>query len=117
MSSGAGGSWHDVQSALAPGVYYATCDIQLNGSDIGGRVTLVSEGNIKIAGSRPAFEPYRDGLLLLAGAEGPRRSTSRRSSKFLGVLFAGAGQISVSGGANRFYCGISATPSPSAART
>ncbi len=34
---------------------------------IGGRVTLVSEGRIKIAGSRPAFEPYRDGLLAARG--------------------------------------------------
>ena len=102
-----GGSWHDVQSVLASGVYYASCDIQLNGSQIGGRVTLVSEGRIKIAGSRPAFEPYRDGLLALAGATGTKAiDISTSSSKFLGVLFAGTGQISVSGGGNRFYCGI-----------
>lgn len=102
-----GGSWHDVQSALPSGVYYASCDIQLNGSQIGGRVTLVSEGSIKIAGSRPAFEPYRDGLLLLAGASGAKAiDIATSSSKFLGVLFAGAGQVSVSGGTNRFFCGI-----------
>ncbi|MEO5662756.1 MAG: RHS repeat-associated core domain-containing protein [Nocardioides sp.] len=101
------GSWHDVQSTLASGVYYANCDIQLNGSQIGGRVTLVSEGHIKIAGSRPAFEPYRDGLLMLAGATGTKAiDISTSSSKFLGVLFAGSGEISVSGGSNRFYCGI-----------
>ena len=102
-----GGSWHDVQSTLPSGVYYASCDIQLNGSQIGGRVTLVSEGHIKIAGSRPAFEPYRDGLLLLAGATGSKAiDIATSSSKFLGVLFAGSGQVSISGGANRFYCGI-----------
>ncbi len=102
-----GGSWHDVQSTLASGVYYASCDIKLNGSQIGGRVTLVSDGHIKIAGSRPAFEPYRDGLLLLAGAPGTKAiDISTSSSKFLGVLFAGSGQISISGASNRFYCGI-----------
>jgi hypothetical protein len=102
-----GGSWHEVQAALPSGVYYASCDIQLNGSQIGGRVTLVSEGHIQIAGSRPAFEPYRDGLLLLAGAAGTKAiDIATSSSKFLGVLFAGSGQISVSGGSNRFYCGI-----------
>lgn len=101
------GSWHEVQAALPSGVYYASCDIQLNGSQIGGRVTLVSEGHIKIAGSRPAFEPYRDGLLLLAGAAGTKAiDISTSSSKFLGVIFAGSGQISVSGGSNSFYCGI-----------
>ena len=102
-----GGSWHDVQAALASGVYYAGCDIQLNGSQIGGRVTLVSEGHIKIAGSRPAFEPYRDGLLLLAGGAGTKAiDIAASSSKFLGVVFAGSGQVSISGGGNRFYCGI-----------
>jgi RHS repeat-associated protein/uncharacterized repeat protein (TIGR01451 family) len=103
----AGGTWHEVQSVLASGVYYAPCAIQLNGSDIGGRVTLVSEKSIKIAGSRPTFEPYHDGLLLLAGANTTNAiDVAASSSKFLGVMFAGAGQISVSGSSNRFYCGV-----------
>lgn len=102
-----GGSWHDVQVALPSGVYYAPCDIQLNGSQIGGRVTLVSEGHIKLAGSRPAFQPYRDGLLLLAGATGGKAiDIAASSSKFLGVLFADSGEVSISGGRNTFYCGI-----------
>jgi RHS repeat-associated protein/uncharacterized repeat protein (TIGR01451 family) len=106
-SACADGSWHEVQSVLDSGVYYAPCDIRLNGSDIGGRVTLASEGRVKVAGSRPAFQPYRDGLLVLAGAQGPRAiDVSTSSSKFLGVLFAGSGEISVSGAGNRFYCGI-----------
>ena len=106
-SACAGGSWHEVQEVLPSGVYYAPCDIQLNGSQIGGRVTLVSEGRIKIAGSKPAFQPYRDGLLLLAGATGSKAiDVATSSSKFLGVLFAGSGQISISGGTNEFYCGI-----------
>lgn len=103
----AAGSWHDVQVALAPGVYYADCDIMLNGSQIGGRVTLVSEGRIKLSGSRPAFQPYRDGLLLLAGAAGDKAiDISTATSKFLGVLFAGSGEISIAGNTNRFFCGI-----------
>ena len=102
-----GGSWHDVQQTLAPGVYYATCDIQLNGSQIGGRVTLVTEGHVKISGSKPAFEPYYDGLLAVAGASGNMAiDISASRSKFLGVLFAGSGQISISGASNRFFCGI-----------
>jgi RHS repeat-associated protein/uncharacterized repeat protein (TIGR01451 family) len=70
-------------------------------------VTLVSEKSIKIAGSRPTFEPYHDGLLLLAGANTTNAiDVATSSSKFLGVIFAGAGQISVSGSSNRFYCGV-----------
>ncbi|HEY0636120.1 MAG TPA: RHS repeat-associated core domain-containing protein [Pseudonocardiaceae bacterium] len=103
----AGGTWHEVQAALPDGVYYAPCPIQLNGSDIGGRVTLVSESTIKISGSRPAFEPYLDGLLLLAGSSATKAiDVATSSSKFLGVIFAGTGQISISGAGNRFYCGI-----------
>ncbi|WP_299927059.1 RHS repeat-associated core domain-containing protein [uncultured Nocardioides sp.] len=108
MSSAcAAGSWHEVQQVLTSGVYYATCDIQLNGSDIGGRVTLVSEGHIRISGSKPAFESYHDGLLLLAGASGAKAiDIAAASSKFLGVVFAGAGEISISGRSNQFYCGV-----------
>ncbi len=103
----AGGTWHEVQTVLPDGAYYAPCRIQLNGSDIGGRVTLVSESTIKISGSRPAFEPYLDGLLLLAGSATTQAiDIATSSSKFLGVLFAGSGEISLSGSNNRFYCGI-----------
>jgi RHS repeat-associated protein/uncharacterized repeat protein (TIGR01451 family) len=103
----ADGTWHEVQTVLPDGVYYAPCPIQLNGSDIGGRVTLVSESTIKISGSRPAFEPYLDGLLLLSGSNATRAiDIATSSSKFLGVLFAGSGEISLSGSGNRFYCGI-----------
>ncbi|HEY0639430.1 MAG TPA: PKD domain-containing protein [Pseudonocardiaceae bacterium] len=103
----AGGTWHEVQSVLSDGVYYAPCPIQLNGSDFGGRVTLVSESTIRISGSRPAFEPYLDGLLLLSGSSATKAiDIATSSSKFLGVIFAGSGEISISGSANRFYCGI-----------
>ena len=103
----ASGSWHEVQTVLADGVYYAPCPIQLNGSDIGGRVTLVSEATIKISGSRPVFEPYLDGLLLLAGSSASKAiDVATSSSKFAGVIYAGSGEISISGAKNRFYCGI-----------
>lgn len=103
------GVWHQVQQVLEAGIYYADCAIQLNGSDIGGAVTLASESWIKVAGSRPAFEPYLDGLLAVSGApagDKPAIDISTSSSKFLGVLFAEFGEISVSGSSNRFYCGI-----------
>ena len=101
------GSWHEVAAPLPSGVYYADCPIMLNGSDIGGYVTLVSESTIKIAGSRPAFEPYLDGLLALSGASGAKAiEIATSTSKFLGVLFAGSGEISISGSKNRFFCGV-----------
>lgn len=106
-SACASGVWRTVNTPLADGVYYADCAVALNGSDIGGNVTLVATGSIKIAGSRPAFAPYLDGLLLLSGAAGDRAiDISAQSSKFLGTIIARSGQVSVSGASNRFYCGL-----------
>ncbi len=101
------GLW-DVGSQILPvGVHYAPCSIKVNGSSIAGRVTLAATGSIELSGSRPAFEPFHDGLLLLAGASGNKAiNVSASSSKFLGVLFAGAGEISLSGSNSKFFCGI-----------
>lgn len=108
MSSRCGsGTWRDVTAPLSPGVYYASCDIQLSGADLAGRVTLVSEGRVKISGSRPEFEPYLGGYLAIAGASGERAiAVSASTSGFGGILFAEHGQISVSGSGNRFGCGL-----------
>ena len=101
-----GGAWR-ATTVLAPGVYYAACDIQVSGADLGGRVTLVSEGRVKLSGSRPSFDPYLGQYLAIAGASGSRAiDVSASSSGFTGVLFAEQGQVSISGGSNRFSCGI-----------
>ncbi len=102
-----GGEWHLNQEVLGDGVYYAPCDVHLNGSNIGGRVTLVATGVISVGGSRPAFEPYYDGLLFLSGADGKKAiEISASNSKFLGVIFAGDGEVTISGSDNRFFCGV-----------
>ncbi len=103
-----GGEWHLTQEeVLGDGVYYVPCEVHLNGSNIGGRITLVATGAIQVNGSRPAFEPYYDGLLLLSGATGKQAiDVAASNSKFLGVVFAGTGEVSLSGSGNRFYCGI-----------
>ena len=106
-SSCAGGEWHLTQEILTDGVYYVPCDVHLNGSNIGGRVTLVATGSIQVNGSRPAFEPYYDGLLFLSGAAGDKAiDIAASNSKFLGVIFAGSGEVSLSGSSNRLFCGV-----------
>ncbi|WP_109474665.1 PKD domain-containing protein [Ornithinimicrobium cavernae] len=102
---GSAGTWHVNNTVLEPGLYYADCDVLINGSDIGGGgVSVVAEGSLEVAGTRPAFEPYADGLLFLAG--GTRLKVSASSSKFLGFVTAPAGAVEVSGNENRFSCGI-----------
>ncbi len=102
---GSAGTWHVNNTVLDPGLYYADCDVQINGSNIGGHgVSVVAEDDLKVAGSQPAFEPYIDGLLFLAG--GDRLKVSASTSKFLGFVTAPAGAVEVSGNENRFSCGI-----------
>jgi RHS repeat-associated protein/uncharacterized repeat protein (TIGR01451 family) len=103
----AGGTW-DVGSATLPvGVHYVPCSVKLNGSSISGRLTLVATGSITLSGSRPAFEPYYDGLLLLSGASGKKAiDVSASSTKFLGVIYARNGEVSLSGSDSKFFCGI-----------
>jgi hypothetical protein len=118
VSQQLGSAYHDVSSSCAngawtgpstpaAGVYYAPCDIRLSGSQVGGQVTLVSEGHVKVSGSRPTFEAFHDGVLVLAGATGAKAiDVSTSGSTFHGTLFAGAGEISVSGASNGFECGL-----------
>ncbi len=106
-ASCAAGVWHATQVVLAAGVYYAPCNVQINGSNIGGEITLVAEGTIQVSGSRPAFEPYLSGLLFVSGSSVIRSiDIAASNSKFLGVIFSDVGGIDVSGSSNEFYCGI-----------
>ena len=90
-----------------PGVHYAPCSIKVNGSSITGRVTLAVTGSIELSGSNPALEPFHDGLLLLAGASGKKAiNVSASSTKFLGIIYAAAGEVSLSGSNSKFFCGI-----------
>ena len=70
-------------------------------------MTLVSEGRVKVSGSRPSFDAYLGTYFAIAGADGSRAiDISTSASAFNGVLFAERGQVSISGAGNRFSCGI-----------
>nr|WP_274387931.1 HNH/ENDO VII family nuclease [Salsipaludibacter albus] len=103
----AGGTWHVVNEVLEPGVHWVDCDVQLNGSALGGAVTLVATGTISIAGSRPVFEPYWDGLLFLSGSSADRAiELNSQGSKMLGTIFAPDGEVSLASSDNRFHCAV-----------
>ncbi|HET9347339.1 MAG TPA: RHS repeat-associated core domain-containing protein [Candidatus Limnocylindrales bacterium] len=102
-----GGLWDVGSQTLPVGVHYAPCSVKLNGASIAGRVTLAATGAIELSGSNPAFEPYHDGLLLLAGSSGKKAiNVSASSSKFLGVIYARFGEVSLSGSNSKYFCGI-----------
>lgn len=101
------GVWHVPQARLDDGVYYVPCDVHLNGSSFGGRVTVAASGSIQVNGSAPLFQPYWDGLSLLSNATGTSAiEVAGSSSVFGGALFAGRGRIRVSGATNSFTCGL-----------
>ena len=101
-----GGLW-DVGSATLPvGVHYAPCSVKLNGSSISGPVTsprpapsaVRVEARVRAVPRRPvaAFRHL--------GQEGHQHL--RLELKFLGVIYARFGEISLSGSNSKFFCGI-----------
>jgi RHS repeat-associated protein/uncharacterized repeat protein (TIGR01451 family) len=106
-SKGSHGMWKGSKAPLSPGVYYASCDIKLSGSQLSGKVTLVSEKSIDLSGCKPAFTAYLDGLLFLSGSSGNAAiRISASGSKFLGSLVAEHGEVKISGSTNQFFCSI-----------
>ncbi|HET9520076.1 MAG TPA: PKD domain-containing protein, partial [Candidatus Limnocylindrales bacterium] len=102
-----GGLWDVGSQTLPAGVHYAPCSVKINGSSINARMTLAATGSIELSGSNPALEPFHDGLLLLAGASGKKAiNVSASSTKFLGIIYAASGEVSLSGSNSTFFCGI-----------
>jgi RHS repeat-associated protein/uncharacterized repeat protein (TIGR01451 family) len=104
-ASCANGSWH-TSTSLAPGLYYASCDVGVSGWLLQGAVTVVSEGTITISGSQIHFTPFYDGLLFLSGDAGQGIQISTWGSTFTGHLVATQGDIDLPGSSNRFLCGL-----------
>jgi RHS repeat-associated protein len=104
---GADAVWHATGSVLASGIYYASCAVHLNGSPLGGTITLAAEGPILVSGSGAFFDPYTDGLLFLTASSAANAiKIDAANSTFFGYTFAGAGRIALTGSSDRFYCGI-----------
>jgi len=97
-------------NVLAAGVYYVNCNIAVSGSNVGGNVTFVTDGTIKVSGSGSSWTPYAGGLLFLAGSTDSRAvDLSGSGHVFHGSMFAGAGGIELTGSGNVLDCGIVAT--------
>lgn len=106
-SCGGNGRWSLENVVLDPGVYYVDCGVEFDGSNLGGEVTIAAEGTIWVDGSRPAFEPFYDGVLFLSASTDHRAvEINTDTSKFLGAIWAIDGKVTLSGSDNRFYCGV-----------
>ena len=101
------GFWHVVGSTLASGIYYTSCGVKINGSPLGGTITLAAEGQIHVSGNGAFFDPYVDGLLFLSYSTSTNAiRVDASSSTFFGYSFAERGRIVLSGANDKFYCGI-----------
>lgn len=99
MTASCGRRW-DVSTALAPGLYYAPCDVKLLGTQ--SEVTIVSTGAIEVSRQGSNLRPFADGLLFLAAGD---VRVSAADGTYLGHVVSG-GTFRVSGARNRFLCGL-----------
>ncbi|MDZ7679057.1 MAG: PKD domain-containing protein [Acidimicrobiales bacterium] len=74
MSQVCGSTWSP-DTVLEPGLYWAPCDVHIAGAHVfAGPVTIASEGEVRVTGAGGEFfEPFVDGALFVAGADGCRR--------------------------------------------
>ncbi|MCI0635765.1 MAG: hypothetical protein L0206_17890, partial [Actinobacteria bacterium] len=106
----AGASFHDMTSActstwrvsteLTPGLYYAPCDVVLQGTQ--SEVTVVSTGSIQVSRQGSNLRPFADGLLFYASGD---VEISAANGTYPGHVVAGA-TLRASGSDNRFLCGV-----------
>ena len=106
-SSCVSGVWQVAGSTLASGIYYATCAVKLNGTPLGGTITVAAEGDITVSGTAAFFDPYIDGLLFVSNSTSLSAiRVDASNSTFFGYSFAERGRIVLTGSTNKFYCGI-----------
>jgi hypothetical protein len=103
---GHGGKWHltPKDMPLAAGVYYAPCDIQIDGDSPGGNVTLVGTGAIQISGSKGTFTPFYQGIQFATSGSGMHLSGS--NTQVGGLVFAPNGAVQIDGSSMSFTCSI-----------
>lgn|GEM_PF-3016715 len=103
------GLYNPSTNSLEAGLYYASGSIDLNSNRLLGEgVTLVARDRITLSGSSHYLYPYLDGLLAFSDAQrsgGSQCNTpiirlSGSQHVWYGLLFAPAGQISISGASN-----------------
>jgi hypothetical protein len=101
------GVWRP-STPLAPGLYYARCDVELSDEMMPGPVTIVAEGTIDLDAVRGgSLTPYLDDVLLVSGAASAKAITVRaRWSAVEGAIVAWSGTVRVEAKEASFACGI-----------
>jgi RHS repeat-associated protein/uncharacterized repeat protein (TIGR01451 family) len=97
------------KSSLKPGVYWAPCDVQINGGNYAqGKVTIAASGTIKVTcGSRDTFTAFIDQALFISSSTSSRAiDISGSYSTFAGFILANNGGVEITGSNNEFDCAI-----------
>jgi hypothetical protein len=102
-----GGSWWvnpSTKTQLKSGVYCledSSKFIKLSTSGVTGNITFVSNGKIEIGGGSYTLTPYRNNVLMWAGASGPSVIKLNGSTgTWAGLIIAPYGQVETSGSGN-----------------
>jgi hypothetical protein len=80
------------------GLYYATDEVKLSGSNISGVFTIVAEGKIDISGSELKCSAYSGDLLFMSNNTKLKIAGSK--SFFSGIIYIPKGEIDISGSTN-----------------
>lgn len=103
---GANGPWWEggdrSSRTLRPGVYCSEGGtLKLSTSGVSGRVTFVSTGGIDLSGSKLDLQAYRADLLAFSTRSGDKAiKVSGSGGRWIGAVYAPAGEISISGSGN-----------------
>lgn len=92
---------------LAAGVHYAPCDVEISGSDVSGRATIVSTGRVQLSAASARLTPYYRGIQFATSAsEGDAVKLSGAGLEIGGLVWAPNGAIEPAGSNGTFACGI-----------
>jgi len=101
--------WHRTPQdmPLPSGVYFIPCDVQVDGDNPRGNVTLVSTGAIQITGAKGSFQPFYQGVQFATSQTGASAiQLSGSNTQVGGLVFAPNGTVQASGDAMVFTCPV-----------
>ncbi|MEM7704735.1 MAG: choice-of-anchor Q domain-containing protein [Pseudomonadota bacterium] len=101
--------WWRLKRNAAPGLYWVPCDVFVEGSRVEANVTIVSNDNIRITGSRHKITPFVDDLAFFTNifsSNAIRFSASR--TEIGGYMIARRGRARLNGSRQDVGCGVAA---------
>ncbi len=100
------GQW-ELKNNTAPGLYWVPCKVVVKGSKVVANVTVVSNFDMEVTGSKHKITPFVDGLVFYTNLNSDTAiKISSSKSDFKGYIVARRGSIVMSGSNQTVGCGL-----------